>query len=625
MRNRIITATMIASSFLAYGNNKLSVEEHANQAMVQMQESQIKFSRGSTIVTVGNDVTCDFRLGDTRIQDAIDSGADIVRIASDSYIENLVISDVSIEIEGGYDTCTDAINDVSNGSRQLISGSGNDAPTILITGSTQRNTVNLSSLDLRFGEGVGFSPGGGISTVVADLALTLDQISMINNTSNVGGGLAIFEGDTDTVLIDPNIFNNTAEEGGGIYCEGSGASVLVFDSGSNANGIFSNTANNGDGGAVLVTSGCNFSTLSGKEVGAFDFRGIFANMAIGNGGGIAARNGATVNLFGGIACAIFCIGNNDNPVNVNGNTADSDNDGDGFGGGVYATGTNTTVNVTNAYITANSAQSGGGITVENEATLTMQSLYSFGNCWNPGSCNQLKENETATEGGTVRRGGGLYATTGADINISNTLIKDNRADFGTAIYVISAVADPVVTNLDMEGSLVVNNGDNGADGWDDIDAIRIIRADAKLDFNTIADNDLGGATSTIIENTGDLSLYSSIIHNTDATSVYDGSGTLDQDCLMVHETASLPASAQTFLDDPEFIDRVNGNYHLDPTTSPAIDFCDTFFTSPDFNDSDNEPRGFDDPLATDNLGPYDVGFDETYANDIIFDNGFEAP
>jgi len=180
-----------------------------------------------------------------------------------------------------------------------------------------------------------------------------------------------------------------------------------------------------------------------------------------------------------------------------------------------------------------------------------------------------------------------------------------------------------VTSLDVEGSLIVNNGDDGNDGWGDTDTIRINGGEVKLDFNTIADNDLNDSAANI-NNTGDLDLFSSIVHNDDGLNVYRGSGTLSQDCLMVNETDSLPASTQTFLDDPEFIDRAGGNFHLNVSTSPAIDLCDTLFTSPDFNDSDNEARGFDDPIATNNLGPYDIGYDETYENDIIFTNGFEG-
>ena len=40
-------------------------------------------------------------------------------------------------------------------------------------------------------------------------------------------------------------------------------------------------------------------------------------------------------------------------------------------------------------------------------------------------------------------------------------------------------------------------------------------------------------------------------------------------------------------------------------------------------DADNQPRGWDDYTLGNYEGPYDAGADETYANDIIFKQGFE--
>lgn len=60
-----------------------------------------------TVVTVGGDNFCNFRLGTTRIQDAINSGATDIRIASNtSYSENLSINNQSVTIRGGYTDCS---------------------------------------------------------------------------------------------------------------------------------------------------------------------------------------------------------------------------------------------------------------------------------------------------------------------------------------------------------------------------------------------------------------------------------------------------------------------------------------------------------------------------------------
>jgi len=644
MKKIFLTTAIITAAVPCALAGKLTMEEHTQQAMLQIQKANDNSQLGGlTIVTVGNDVQCDFRLGGTRIQDAIDSGVAEIRIADDTYNESLVIDDISIRLIGGYDTCTDAQNDVTNGNQVLINGATASTPVITVSGNTQRNEVLIRRLSLQGGDGVGFTPGGGISTLNADLALTIDDSILANNHSFLGGGLAVFSGNTDVTLSSTLLWSNTADEGGGIYCSGTETSVFISDDDDAGSGIVLNTATNGDGGGVLVDVGCTFTSYSGRPENASfgDVRGIGSNEATGHGGGIAATGGSSVFLNGGLGDSFSpflcfnCIGNNISPVNVNGNTADSDGDEIGFGGGIYAADAGTQVTLLNTRIHNNDAQSGGGIAVENEASLDMRSEYdsflffSPPTCWSPGSCSQLFANETATSGFPVR-GGGLYATGGADVNIGTTLISGNRADFGTAMYILSAPGDAVVTNLDMEGSLIVNNGDDGADDFTDESTIRINDGFAKLDFNTIADNDLGagGANiySTGVINPNNLELFSSIIHNTDGTDVYTGSAfeIADVDCLIVNEIDSLPVESTTILDDPEFIDRANGDYRLNAATSPAIDFCDDAFTTPDFRDSDNEVRGFSDPIATEFIGSYDLGYDETYENDLIFANGFES-
>lgn len=625
MNKNILTTVLLSMAVQPLTAGKLTMEEHAMQAVLQMQEAE-KIILGS-VATVGDDVACDFRLGINRIQDAIDSGADEVRIANSIYNENLTIDDISISLIGGYDNCTDASNDISNSHRLSINGiSGSGAPTILITGDTQRNTVNLELLSIQNGE-PGFIVGGGVAALHADLALNINNSNLSLNNGSLGGGLSVFQGNTDVSLNNILVSGNEALSGGGIFCSGTENSVFINDDFTGSSGVFFNQATAGDGGGIMVTSGCSLTSFSGRpdDFGLLDVRGVVSNTATGNGGGIAVSDGGSVFLDGGIFCFLGCLGDNTRPVNVDFNKADIDNDKIGFGGGIYASGATTVVNLYNANISDNAAQSGGGIAVENQATVNMRSLYSFGTCWSPGRCSQLNDNKTGTVMFPVR-GGGLYATTGAVVDIANTMISGNRADFGMALYVFADVADVAVTTLDVEGALIVNNGAGGVDGWSDKDTIRINGGEVKLDYSTIADNEVGSGAN--IYNTGSVEIYSTIIHNTDGTHVYRGTvqpnGTLPYECLMVNESISLPAEPEIVVDDPSFIDRAGGNFHLDPAISPAIDFCSTVNAStPDFYDSDNEARGFDDPSAPNHQGPYDIGYDETYGNDIIYKDGFE--
>lgn len=617
-KNTIIATALLSIVTTTLMANKLTMEEHTTQAMQQLQSIQNKSNSG-TIVTVGDNVDCDFRLGTTRIQDAIDSGANEVRIAVFDNSENITISDTSVTLKGGYNTCEDAANNLSNDSIAGINGiEGSNLPTILINGNSQRNEVILDSLYIAGGEKSGGFYGGGITALGANLALNIKNSTIGVNKSYLGGGLSVQGGATDVVINDTAMFQNLADQGGAIYCSSGSSSVTIFESQPGASRVHSNYAS-GDGGGALIISGCTLTAYTGGG----DINNVFgfhSNEAGINGGGFAIKNGGKLFLNGGTFCDGSCVGDNNTSASIILNFANRDENETGFGGGIYVTDVGSTVNLFNAEIAMNGAQSGGGIFAANGATVTISSSHTHGTCWSPGSCNQIYENATATQDFPTR-GGAIYATSGAVIDISNTLIKNNQAGFGTALYTLAESGDTEVTQLNIEGSLIVNNGDDGTSDFFNDDTIRISGGKVSIGFSTLADNDIGDTAN--ISNNGELNLFSSIIHNSDGGDVYSGFGSLTHDCLMVNETSTLPASTATILDDPEFVDRINGDFHLNANISPAIDFCDTFFNTPNFNDSDNEPRGYDDPAATNFLGSIDVGYDETYENDIIFKNGLE--
>ncbi len=199
------------------------------------------------------------------------------------------------------------------------------------------------------------------------------------------------------------------------------------------------------------------------------------------------------------------------------------------------------------------------------------------------------------------------------------MITDNRADLGTALYAINA------GKTIIKASLIYGNGDNGADGFSDQGVFRL-RDDAELDIkrSTIADNHADIVFR--ISSTADAatsSIFSSIVHDASSGDVYQNSpGLVSNDCTLFHESNSIPLLAPTsVVDNPEFVDRSNANYHLKPV-SPAIDFCDDFFVSVIYRDMDFEDYGYDYPTVSNYLGPYDIGADEVY-NNTIFADSFE--
>lgn len=592
---------------------------------VELQQSieQYKTQKGGGFATIGAGNDCDYRFGTTKIQDAIDANEAEIRVASDdTYNEDLEISDKSITIKGGYADCAAAVAGTQSG-RTTITGITSGSPVVRILGLTQRNTIVLDSLQLTGGSGTGFFPGGGISTVTADAQVNLNNVHIVANTSDWGGGIAILAGDTDIYAVDTLILANSAEIGGGIYCQGDEASVILTGSSgialSEATGV-SGTANHGQGGAVFLKDACSFQINSGTAGGLLDFRGIGSNKATREGGGIYAEGGSIATLYGSQFCfslggPVFCIGqDNTNPVNLNNNQADSDNVDGESGGGAYITGANTVLNIYTGYVRDNITGSGGGnggaVAVVDGAKLVINRFQK--ECWDQDHCSYFKANFAGNG-----YGGAIY-NDASSVEIKHSVFEENRAEWGTAIYGINANSTTTI-----KGSIFNNNGDNGSGSYGDRQVFRV-RDGAEIDVkhSTIADNNTVTSVFGIDSTSGGTSeLYSSIVH--DSSPVYAPSpGSIATDCDIVHETASIPGvTGYTIIDDPEFIDRANRDYHIDNNLSPAVDYCGG--NSIDFKDMDFEDLGWDDPTVNNLYGPFDVGADETYGNDIIFKDGFE--
>ena len=591
-----------------------SWEDHT---IASVQSLEKRGNVTGAVVSVGSDNACDFRIGATKIQDAISSGASEIRIVRDTYNENLVIDDTDLTLIGGYDDCTDANNDVRGTLFSTVNANG--VGTVLrVSGNARRYTVNIEKMSFRSGNGNSSSLGGGIFVDDADVQLNLNDVTVAGNSGISGGGLSIIDGNADVIGIDLYVTQNRADSGGGIYCSGANTSILMADGPLGFTGIRGNRAEGGNGGGVRLQNGCVFTTYAGTANGLIRIGGIAVNQATVSGGGIAVESGSIASLIGFEVCFFNrCFGNNDEPLNVDFNSADSDDNNTGNGGGIWVSGVGSSLDAKTVLINGNSAHDGGGVAVVNGANFS--SNYIVKTCHEPDRCNQVIDNE-ANLGGAVLVGNGSQAT------IGNTHIQGNRANFGAVGYVLGTDS-----TLDIEGSIITANGDNGSGNFLDTDIFRIngvgsTNTQLILDFVTIADN---LALSSVVSNlNASFELKASIVSDIDSGDVYFSSNPISQlfECLIVHEELSImKAGGGTLVnvDDPIFIDPAGGNYRIDASTSPAVDYCNAFTILPTFNDIDLEPRGFDDPSIIDFSGPVDIGADETYANDIIFADEFE--
>lgn len=562
----------------------------------------------ATYITVGTD-SCD----ETTIQAAINTaginpGIDEIRVATNgTYNESIIINAQSLTIRGGYIDCASAVdeNPTSRTGKTRITGVANvGKPVIRITGQTSLNDIVLDALEITGGT-ASFgtdNSGGGIAIYNSYSQVDIVNTEIFSNSGTTGGGLSVLEssfGFSHVNLTDTKIYSNNALSGGGVYCvEDSGS--IVFDGDS---GVFLNNATLGKGGGAYISGKCAFRMYSGTDGsgGAFDFRGIMANSATSEGGGIYANSAAQVTLYGHKNCAsVPCIGDDTNPVSLVSNHSDTN------GGGAFINGVNTTLKIYAGLVSGNTADgNGGAIYVDNLAEFLTERLAA--ECWSAEHCNYYTNNKAGTSTG---KGGMLYNQI-STVDIRHAVIEGNRADIGT---VIAATGSP--TNTSIKSSIIHNNGNNGLDSYSDQHVFSLLSgARISLAHTTIADNNATEAVFNIASTSiGGSDIFASIVNDSSTGPVFAASQTSDivVTCGMFHELNSNPGSElSSTVDNAEFVDNTNGDYHLS-ASSPAIDACDDLLGS-NYKDIDFQSFGFNYPdVAT--FGQYDIGADEAYAD-----------
>jgi len=592
---------------------KISTQTKQDLKLLKSFRNFSKQSSGDSIITVGDDSGCHFN----NIQDAINSisfaGTGVIHVATNrNYSENLVIGDINISIIGGYSDCQDAAsNPIEPPLSQIsVNGSFNATPTIRITGDIIRSTIRLKNMKLINGSPSGAMFAGGLSAFDANAQVLLENLEIKQNS---GAGLAIFgpisgTTNTDIVMLNTDIHSNVNSNtgGGGIYCSGADASIVM---GSGSEVTFNQaTSSNSKGGGAFVAGGCSFSMYSAE---------IRGNTANDGGGGIYAVGGARINLVGRQVCDDGeCLGDNTHPVRFKANLADLDLSGQGNGGALLVSGSSTLVEMSQVWIDDNTAFHGGAISINDGAQVYIQRFAK--NCWNShidDKCNLFEANLASSSSG---RGGAIYNDNSIAL-INQSYLENNRADFGTAVYSNDSSAVTVI-----DGSIFNHNG-NGGITFQDSSVIQASGgAEYLINHSTIADNN---ATSSVLSVSlgSHLSLKNSIVHDESTGNIMNSNspGSTEFECLIVHDNDRLDGFG-IYVDDPEFIDRDNGDYHLNASLSPAVDLC---ASNAGGNDIDTDLRGWDDPTVAneDNLTEniFDAGADETYTNYIIFKNGFE--
>ncbi|MEZ5470953.1 MAG: hypothetical protein R3E90_04175 [Marinicella sp.] len=562
---------------------------------------------GGSRVTVGavGDLDCDF----TSIQAAVDSGSAEIRLGHTVFNENIDLSNrQSLSITGGYFNCADANNNSPAFFQTEISGI-QALPVITINNDNSSHaTVNLYSLYISNGQEIPGAPGAGLFISGNNTYVNADDIRIIGNqgsgvgiSNNLSGGVNL----KNTFILD-----NIAYDGGGIHCRNS--NVQIYGSSdiyaNEAIGSGTNAIDEGKGGGVYIGEGCSFNYFSGPPQIQSGLNGINWNQANHHGGGVYIENGGDIYLYGQPQNFTEVDSTGDYPVTLIGNSADADqNDSMTHGGAIYATGDHSVITMRGVTVKQNTAAgSGGGVALFNLAELSI-ARDPDQQCWSAEKCNFFSENQS-------QNGGAVYAEGGATVNIRNAWLEANSANFGSAVYLTG-----VDTAGLIDGAVLFNNDLMPGNETVKTVVTALFGAELSVLFSTIADHYVDTSVLALLQ--AQMDLYGTLIFQDGNLPVAAHvNGIFTAECMYLYDGTELNGPDVVVGANDPFINRSSGDLHLN-ANNLALDGCAPHPQSTS-RDMDNEQRGWDDPIP-DLSGLFDIGADESYLSDVIFQNNFE--
>ena len=255
-------------------NLKPKLEQHLSKALgVVSSYHAKKLIKGVVnFVTVGGDSSCDFRVGSSKIQNAINSGASEIRIASnDVYEENIIISNplISLTLRGGFSSCTAAVANIQSDLQQdwteITRTSGQTNSVFRLLNLPTDNLTVFENIKITVGDGQGNTSGGAIQIDNTDSDVVLQNM-LITNGFNVasGGGISVISSNTTVILNNTTISNNQSiGNGGGIYCNDFSGMARFANIILNTNSKLTSNHANFSGGGAYLSQNCLLSSFAG--------------------------------------------------------------------------------------------------------------------------------------------------------------------------------------------------------------------------------------------------------------------------------------------------------------------------------------------------------------------------
>lgn len=416
-------------------------------------------------VTVGPTPDCDVVV--TEHDDPLALGLELgqnLRLVAGSYPSgnnHVSLSESGLLIQGGFSSCADAragTLPAPGGRTELRQQSAKPILNLEEWYETPPGQVELRNLDFvgRFfayelptlwtGGLVlrGWASGGALTfkVAVAD--------SDFRHFDTLADGGAISATHVELTMSRSRVERNRGRRGGGLFCEASG---IVLDPYTHFIGnaahdpLYPEQAN---GGAMALLE-CDV-TIRSRGIGpmASDGSGISENRAEGRGAAIHAA-GSTLRIAGGDDCGSHA----DCPLSL---VRFFGNQAQGDGGALYLR-DDTTLIANGVEMSNNTAADGGAIAVRNESTVVIGDLDVAGRrgCMNPGFCQVLSGNHAYGDEAGAGLGGAINAIR-SQVHLNNTLLRDNLAGFGNAVYVHDhsqlRMVQAVVSQTRTEGKLL---------------------------------------------------------------------------------------------------------------------------------------------------------------------------
>ncbi|MEM9529321.1 MAG: hypothetical protein AAGA23_00235 [Pseudomonadota bacterium] len=553
------------------------------------------------LITVGSDAACDFN----NLQAAVDSiprgESDVIRLANNLNAEPVQVVGVSIDVIGGYTSCTDSTSNAND--RSIIRGFGGVQPVVFASGFTNAEPqyLRLTSVIVEDGSA---EFGSGIR-VGARYAANLSNVIVRDNVSQDSGGGIYLDGSNGATLrleYGTRVEDNHAGKyGGGIFCRNG---QIDFRDGA----IDSNLAGAHGGGVHLDNCELTGSFSGARSIShnrvdyhtaGLDGDDLLGGLLLAAGGGLFVINSSTVVL--GSESSSTVIEHNQ--------VRDGYYDGGGFanyniygyGGGLAARGGATAISLTNTHVGHNTGMHGGGAYLFDGAHLSVQrdpegcqTVAGYVGCasFDDNLAEGYSQGFTgcvATAATFAGQGGALAALSGASARFDGVTIRDNTVTRykscvfvndkyrpeGAAIYQSSS-------HVELLNSLVHRNVGAGEDAPDDIIHLAGSSPSLKVVHSHIVGND-SDVEATIRTSAASprFQIFSSIILTTGSRGFGTASASdveVTVDCLYASNTAPFsdqPGLAFNLMDgsNPGFVNGSAGDFRL-AAGSDAVDFCD---------------------------------------------------